>query len=119
MKPEIQSEILEQTIHEYFNETIPKLFSRIAELELKYQLAQGRIELGDKLLAELKAQHRWIPAGVEPEVKDIFYLCRIEDENTTAYVNSRFFGEVKGWHPRNTTEVVTHWMSLPEPPEVE
>ena len=80
-------------------------------------------ELLDRI-AELEAERRWIPVGERlPEDRVTILAAFNNREILTAkyYKYYEGFGSVEnywrieGWHSGN----VTHWMPLPEPPEVQ
>ena len=92
-------------------------YSEEEELARKIMQMHARI-------AELEAERRWIPVGERlPEDRVTILAAFNNREILTAkyYKYYEGFGSVEnywrieGWHSGN----VTHWMPLPEPPEVQ
>ena len=78
-------------------------------------IMQGRIELLTARIAELEAERRWIPVSERlPEnISNVLILSR--GEQLIASYHSKY----SLWYvPFVDKPVVTHWMPLPELPEV-
>ncbi len=69
-------------------------------------------------LAELRERTRWIPVSEGLPEDSGRYICaiRYNEEPKKMWVEQRFWN-ILGWDMY--TSIVTHWMPLPEPPEVE
>ena len=70
-------------------------------------------------IAELEAERRWIPVSERLPERDGFYLVL---ENVNQVAGYYHWCKVFGWNTdggRTNIQSVTHWMPLPEPPEVE
>ncbi len=79
-------------------------------------IMQGRIELLTARIAELEAERRWIPVSERlPEnISNVLILSR--GEQLIASYHSKY----SLWYvPFVDKPVVTHWMPLPELPEVQ
>ena len=69
-------------------------------------------------IAELEAERRWIPVSERLPERDGFYLVL---ENVNQVAGYYHWCKVFGWNTdggRTNIQSVTHWMPLPEPPEV-
>ena len=70
-------------------------------------------------ISELEAAQRWIPVSERLPERDGFYLVL---ENVNQVAGYYHWCKVFGWNTdggRTNIQSVTHWMPLPEPPEVE
>lgn len=68
--------------------------------------------------ARLKDAQRWIPVSERLPERDGFYLVL---ENVNQVAGYYHWCKVFGWNTdggRTNIQSVTHWMPLPEPPEV-
>lgn len=79
----------------------------------------GSLFKANKRIAELEAERRWIPVSERLPERDGFYLVL---ENVNQVAGYYHWCKVFGWNTdggRTNIQSVTHWMPLPEPPEVE
>lgn len=65
-------------------------------------------------IAELEAAQRWIPVSEPPKVDGSYLLRTVFDE----VYSSDFIAKTETWVLRDY-DSVTHWMPLPQPPEVQ
>ena len=87
-----------------------KLFLEIQEDKAKMVALQSRI-------AELEAKQRWIPVSEPPkESGEYFTLTQVEGEN---FVGTAVYEKKHNhwWNDMGDRDDITHWMTLPEPPE--
>ena len=91
------------------------VFYKTKALKNYVGIMQGRIELLNARIAELEAERRWIPVSERlPEnISNVLILSR--GEQLIASYHSKY----SLWYvPFVDKPVVTHWMPLPELPEV-
>ena len=92
------------------------VFYKTKALKNYVGIMQGRIELLNARIAELEAERRWIPVSERlPEnISNVLILSR--GEQLIASYHSKY----SLWYvPFVDKPVVTHWMPLPELPEVQ
>ncbi len=68
-------------------------------------------------IAELEAKQRWIPVSEPPkESGEYFTLTQVEGEN---FVGTAVYEKEHNhwWNDLGDRDDITHWMTLPEPPE--
>lgn len=67
----------------------------------------------------------YIPEGLSREDSDYnwdYECCTYSEEDDEYYVGSGWYERIHNWDDYsavNISDIVTHWMPLPEPPEVE
>ena len=86
-----------------------KALSKINDLEHENFLLQARI-------AELEAQQRWIPVGERlPEDWTMVLFTNGVTRGIGQFDKDGFYDY---WYEYSFNKPVTHWMPLPNPPEV-
>jgi len=96
--------------------------SEKSDWEQGYDQAQRRFYEERKILtariAELEAAQRWIPVS-ERLPEDGEFVLAWDDEIIEVLEYKNTFGGASFLNIADTTVYPTHWMPLPEPPEVE
>ena len=83
-------------------------------------IMQGRIELLTARIAELEAAQRWIPVSERLPELDQDVLAVVDDDIVIGSFGQGWDGEISFDRDEvGSTRYVTHWMPLPEPPEVQ
>ena len=99
---------------------------RLLQAEIGYLNAQLDIKnLTSKTLqlriAELEAAQRWIPVSERLPEDEKTVIVAINDvlEHTNEVARLTYLGNSNWWSWKSERYIVTHWMPLPEPPEVQ
>ena len=79
------------------------------------------IETNEARIAELEAERRWIPVSERlPEVnEDVFTLVYDTNDGSTSVCALKHHGDGVWFIWDKGYYVVTHWMPMPKPPEVQ
>lgn len=75
------------------------------------------IEKLESRIVELESKQRWIPVSEPPkESGEYFTLTQVEGEN---FVGTAVYEKKHNhwWNDLGDRDDITHWMTLPEPPE--
>ena len=70
-------------------------------------------------IAELEAAQRWIPVSERLPELDQDVLAAVEGDIVTGHFYQQFDGEIYFDSEEDAMLIATHWMPLPEPPEVQ
>lgn len=96
--------------------SVRKLLERLEKAETDLRLSDGLVKALDNRIAELEAERRWIPVS-ERLPEDLQSIIVFTKDRKTYIIR---FLELYGREGFGSlSDIVTHWMPLPESPESE
>ena len=91
---------------------------KVKALEADYVISNRELLILQQRIAELEAERRWIPVS-ERLPEDGEFVLAWDDEIIEVLEYKNTFGGASFLNIADTTVYPTHWMPLPEPPEVQ